>query len=168
MRDEERQRTIDEWLESYQGLIWKVVRAYAFTSHDREDLFQEIAFQLWESIPRFKRESKVTTWIYRVSLYSGIAWSKRERRHSERALAMEESPVLEETEEDPRLSWLYKQIATLDVIDRSLVLLLLEGMSYREMADTLGISEENVGVKIHRVKKVLEERSNREENNDGF
>jgi RNA polymerase sigma-70 factor (ECF subfamily) len=155
MKDSERQSTHDQWLETHRGLILKVVRAYASHPHDREDLFQEVAVQLWDSIPRFKQESSLTTWIYRVSLYAGIAWSKRERRRSERTREMVQAPATNDAEEDPRLAWLYGQIASLEEVDRSLVLLLLEGMSYREMAETLGISEENVGVKIHRIKKTL-------------
>ena len=162
MNDAERQRRLESWLENHQGLIFKIIRAYAFTLHDRDDLLQEISMQLWDSIPRFKGRSAETTWIYRVALYAGIAWSKRERRHSDRASEVEPMPVVEEPEEDPRLGWLYAQLATLEEIDRSLMLLLLDGMSYAEMAKTLGISEQNVGVKIHRIKKVLVERSNRD------
>lgn len=167
MKVDQQKRTLDEWLGNHRGLIFRIVRAYAFNEHDREDLFQEIAFQLWESIPRFRAESAVTTWIHRVALFSSIAWSRREVRHADRTQEMIEPPVFEETEEDPRVSWLYEQIARLDVVNRTVVLLMLEGLDYREIANTLGISEENVAVKVHRVKKLLAERSSRKGTDDG-
>jgi RNA polymerase sigma-70 factor (ECF subfamily) len=77
-------RIFDEWLSRHKALLFKVVHAYAFTSHDREDLFQEIATQVWNSIPGFRAESAVTTWLYRVALNSALAWSRKERKHRDR------------------------------------------------------------------------------------
>lgn len=159
MQLSQRQRTLEEWIEAHSGLIHKVVRAYAFSRHDAEDLLQEIAVQLWDSVPRFRGNAKVSTWIYRVALYAAIAWSRRERGHAERTEALITIPAEEEPKEDPRVAWLYAQIAKLDPVDRSLALLLLEGLSYREMAETLGITESNVSVKVHRLKRTLTERS---------
>jgi len=68
MEVSEQSRIFDEWLSRHKGLLFKVVHAYGFRSHDREDLFQEIATQAWNSIPRFLAESSVSTWIYRVAL----------------------------------------------------------------------------------------------------
>ena len=158
MEVSEQSRIFDEWLSRHKGLLFKVVHAYAFASHDREDLFQEIATQVWNSIPRFRAESAVTTWLYRVALNSALAWSRKERRHRDRTQTLEAGePVLRETSrsKDQRLGWLYEQIAQLDHVDRSLTLLLLDGYSYREMAETLGISENYVGVKINRIKTHL-------------
>ena len=64
----EHQRQFSDWLDRHKGLIFKVVRAYAFTTQDREDLFQDVAAQIWRSIPRFQGQSKESTWIYRVAL----------------------------------------------------------------------------------------------------
>jgi RNA polymerase sigma-70 factor (ECF subfamily) len=158
MEVSEQNRIFDEWLSRHEGLLFKVVHAYGFTSHDREDLFQEIATQVWNSIPRFRGESAVTTWLYRVALNSALAWSRKERKHRDRTQPPEDhEPALRETSrvEDRRLGWLYEQIGQLDHVDRSLTLLLLDGYSYREMAETLGISESYVGVKINRIKTHL-------------
>lgn len=154
----EQKRIFDDWLSRHKGLLFKVVHAYGFTSHDREDLFQEIATQVWNSVPRFRAESAVTTWLYRVALNSALAWSRKERKHKDRTQPLDDhEPALQETSraKDRRLGWLYEQIAQLDHVDRSLTLLLLDGYSYREMAETLGISESYVGVKINRIKKYL-------------
>jgi len=170
MKEREQQRIFDDWLGRHRGLIFKVVRSYAFTSHDRDDLFQEIATKIWSSIPKFRGESAETTWLYRVALYAAMAWSKRERKHREKSDSLDgNEPTLTETSHatDNRLVWLYEQIAKLDEIDRSLTLLLLDGFSYRDMAGTLGITESNVGVKINRIKAYLT-RKLREEKHDGL
>ena len=158
MEEREQKRIFEEWLGQHKGVLFKVVHAYAFTSHDREDLFQEIVTQVWNSIPRFRAESAVSTWLYRVALNCALAWSRKERKHRERTESIETNEfALQETSrtKDRRLGWLYEQIARLDHVDRSLTLLLLDGFSYREMAETLGISESNVGVKINRIKTHL-------------
>lgn len=162
MDKDEQMRIFDEWLSRHKGLLLKVVLAYAFTPHDKDDLFQEISIQLWNSIPKFRGESAVATWIYRVALYSAIAWTRREKKHHDGKQPLTESDhTLTETGKfkDSRLDWLYEQIARLNEIDRSLTLLLLEGFSYKEMAAILGISESNVGVKINRIKKRLTQKS---------
>ena len=81
MGQTEQQRVFDGWLRNHQGLFFKVVRAYAFTPQDQEDLFQEIAAQVWRSIPGFRGDAAATTWIYRVALNAAIAWTQKERRH---------------------------------------------------------------------------------------
>ncbi|MGH8021628.1 MAG: RNA polymerase sigma factor [Opitutaceae bacterium] len=181
-----KQREIfDAWLAQHRGLLFKVVRVHAFTPHDRDDLFQEIATQVWHSIPHFRGESAVTTWLYRVALRCAIAWSQKEKRRRDRhpelgSLSPEDArspfgaargsadgerkPMLREItgHRDRGLDWLYEQIARLDDIDRALTLLLLDGFSHREIAATLGLSETSVGVKIHRIKNHLADRSREE------
>jgi len=146
---------LEEWLGMHKGVIFKVVRAYTVTDHD--DLFQEIIIQVWRSIPAFRREASVTTWLYRIALNTAIKWTRKERKHAGAETLDNVHHLLQENRipSDERLSWLYGEIHKLDKIDRSVTLLLLEGFSYKEMSDMLGISESNVGVKINRIKKVL-------------
>lgn len=155
----------DSWLSSHKGVFFKVVRAYAFTPQDQEDLFQEIATQVWISLPGFEGNSAPSTWIYRAALNTAISWSRREIRRREKATVLEgvERALRPAgTGIDPRLDWLYGQIARLNEVDRSLTLLLLDGFSYKEMADALGISETNVGVRIHRIKARVTRESTKE------
>ena len=169
MHISEQERIFDKWLELHRGLFFKVVRAYAHNSQDQEDLFQEIVAQVWNSVPKFRGDCAVTTWIYRVALYSAIGWSKKERRHREnhRSIKGDNSRLLQVSEvKNPRIDWLYEQIAELDEIDRSLTLLMLDGFSYKEIAFTLGITESNVGVKLNRIKKRLAELVNEETNHE--
>jgi RNA polymerase sigma-70 factor (ECF subfamily) len=157
MDEIEQKRIFDNWLSEHKGILFKIVRAYSFTPNDQDDLFQEISLQLWKSIPDFRGESKASTWIYRVALYSAYVWVRSEKKRPEtQSLAnVERTLVMKERVEDGRLNWLYEQIAQLDPLDRSVCLLLLEGFKYREIAEILGISESNVGVKIHRIKQHL-------------
>ena len=146
----------DEWVNKHRGLLFKVIRAYAIDKDDQQDLFQEIVVQLWRSIPGFREKCAVSTWIYRIALNTSIKWMGRERRFSANRRPLEHARlVLHETPGDDRLAWLYEQIVTLNEIDRSITLLLLDGFSYKEMAAMLGISESHVGVKINRIKKYL-------------
>ena len=174
MGQTEQQQVFDGWLRNHQGLFFKVVRAYAFTPPDQEDLFQEIATQIWRSIPGFRGDAAVTTWIYRVALNAAIAWTQKERRHraGKQGLDGVEHAFLQASPAtDPRIEWLYEQIRQLNEIDRSLTLLLLDGFSYKEMAAMLGITENYVGVKINRIKAHLTGKSragqSREEIGDG-
>ena len=156
--DNNQQQIFDEWLKSHRGLFFKVVRAYAFTPQDQEDLFQEIATQVWRSIANFRGEAAVTTWIYRVALNTAIAWTRQERKHRDGKQSVDgvELAVLKPSSAtDPRVEWLYTQIRQLSEVDRSLTLLMLDGFSYREMAAMLGITENYVGVKISRIKAHL-------------
>ncbi|MEP1304370.1 MAG: RNA polymerase sigma factor [Balneola sp.] len=156
----------DLWINEFKPLLFKVVRAYAFTSNDQDDLFQEISIQIWRSIPNFKEKSKVSTWLYRVALNVALNWKRKHKKHEEGRQSLQHvEHILEHSEEeiDERLDWLYHEITKLDKIDRSITLLILDGFSYKEMAEILGISESNIGVKIHRIKKYLTEQSQKTE-----
>ncbi|HTJ52005.1 MAG TPA: RNA polymerase sigma factor [Cyclobacteriaceae bacterium] len=157
MTDNEQNIIFEKWLSQHKGLVFKIIRAYAFTAMDQDDLFQEITIQVWHSIPSFRQESAVTTWIYRVALNTAIKWIGKERKHNQPEALDAAQHFLREGKEqiDERLSWLYEEIHKMDEIDRSITLLLLDGFSYKEMASMLGITESNVGVKINRIKKQL-------------
>lgn len=169
MLDAKRNRILGEWIERHQAVLFKVARAYGATHADREDLFQEIALQLWHSVPAFRGDCAVTTWIYRVALNTALVWHRRERKHGtgrqefEAATALLVAPAAS----DPRLDWIYRRIGELDEGNRSLALLMLEGFSYREMSQILGLSEGNVGVKIGRIKAALAARL-AEDEHDGL
>ena len=156
------QEIFNQWIKRYKALLFKVVRAYTLNDDDASDLFQEIAIQVWKSVPNFRGESAVSTWLYRIALNTAIRWSTREKKHSGNKQDIDKSVHLIEFSVEPhdeRLDWLYYQIAQMNGIDKSLTLLLLDGYSYKEMAEMMGISESNVGVKIYRIKNQLIEKS---------
>ena len=159
MLDSERDRIFNDWLAGHKGILFKVVHAYAFEHADRQDLFQEIVIQIWRSVDAFRGESSVPTWMYRVALNTAIAWTRKEDRHhrGKQPLAVVEDLLTASPPDgrDPRVEWLYRQIAQLKDIDRSVALLMLDGFSYKEIAAITGITESHVGVKINRIKTAL-------------
>ena len=169
MRDSERDRIFADWLASHKGILFKVVHAYAFEHADRQDLFQEVVIQVWRSVDAFHGESSVPTWMYRVALNTAIAWTRKEDRHQrgKQPLAVVEGLLTTASaSSDPRVEWLYHQIAQLKDVDRSVALLLLDGFSYKEIAAIVGITENNVGVKINRIKSALAGKRAAEEEED--
>jgi RNA polymerase sigma-70 factor (ECF subfamily) len=156
--DSERDRVFSDWLAGHKGILFKVVHAYAFEHADRQDLFQEIVIQVWRSVDAFRGESSVPTWMYRVALNTAIAWTRKEGRHQRGKQPLEIVDGLlaaPATEADLRVEWLYRQIAQLKDVDRSVAILMLDGFAYKEIAAIVGISESNVGVKINRIKAAL-------------
>ena len=162
MKESRQQQIFHDWLDNYRTLLFKVIKAYAFNTEDQNDLFQEVCLQVYRSIPNFKAESAVSTWLYRIALNTAIKWSIREKKHMDGHQELDSmTNVLVTTDEskDERVAWLYAEIRKLNEIDRSLTLLLLDGYSYKEMAEMTGTTESNIGVKIHRIKKQLVENS---------
>lgn len=165
MTKNERKQIFESWLDHYKALVFKVVSAYALSPMDQNDLFQEITIQLWHSILTFRQESSDSTWIYRIALNTAIKWVRKEQKHYQSEPIENVELVLQDSgiKVDERLAWLYEEIHRLDEIDRSLILLLLDGFSYKEMAGILGITESNVGVKISRIKKHLITKSKKQD-----
>jgi RNA polymerase sigma-70 factor (ECF subfamily) len=155
-------RRFRQWLGEHTGLMLKVVRSFAEGPADQDDLFQEILLQVWLSLPNFREDSKPTTWLYRVALNTALAWKRGEkkRRHRQGSLSISDvaatSVSSAEAERNDRIvEQLYGAIRALPPARRALVVLYLDGFTYREMADVLGISESNVGVSLNRIKKDL-------------
>jgi RNA polymerase sigma-70 factor (ECF subfamily) len=145
----------------HQGVILKVCRMYCNTQADAEDLFQEIVLQLWKSWPAFNRTSKVSTWMYRISLNTAITGFRRSKtRPVFRSLSFEQDnyaeppPLRIDVQYGPDLQ---AAISRLNKFDRSLLLLYLDDKPYAEMAEILGLSVSNIGVKLNRIKKKLKE-----------
>jgi RNA polymerase sigma-70 factor, ECF subfamily len=159
---EEQQHIFKQWLQQHKTLVFKIVRAYADTPMDQDDLFQEISIQVWRSIPSFRNESATGTWIYCIALNTAIRWFSKEKKYRHTSDSTDQIPDVLSPQQGPlndQLEWLYKAIHQLDEIDRSITLLLLDGFSYKEMATILGITSSNVGVKINRIKKQLMQQS---------
>jgi RNA polymerase sigma-70 factor, ECF subfamily len=143
----------------------KVARAYTVTSEECQDLAQEILLQAWRSLSNFEGKASAVTWFYRVALQTAMNWHRKDKRRRSRqqplleaeALATEGVDSAEQVQHRDTVEQLYKAIQRLPQTDAALVLLYLDELSYQEMADVLGISESNVGVKLNRAKKALSE-----------
>jgi RNA polymerase sigma-70 factor, ECF subfamily len=161
----EREARFRQWLNDHTGLIFKVVRTFAEGQNDSDDLLQEILLQVWLSLPSFRAESKETTWLYRVALNTALAWKRKESNSRRKSLPLimaaevvDSGGPPDESESDKEaVDRLYAAIRALSPADRALVLLYLDGMRYSEIAEVIGLSETNVGVRLNRIKKKLAE-----------
>ena len=148
-----------EALGQYEQIINKVIRVYGGDTEDRKDLFQEIVYQLWRSYGSFKGEARLSTWIYRVALNTAITSLRKRKRVPQHAELDDQFVQLSASFDTPdrseRVQQLYSAIRTLGDVDRALVMLYLEELSYKEIADVLGLTEDNVGVKLNRIKTRL-------------
>lgn len=145
-------------IREHQGLLFKVTSIYTNNKEDQEDLFQEVVYQLWKYFDTFRNESKISTWMYRVAMNTAITQLKKSKKNSNSVPITEVILNRTETKNDvleERLKLLYQQIQYLNPLEKGLMLLLLEGKSYKEMAEITGLSESNVGTKISRIKTKL-------------
>ena len=144
----------------YRAAIHRMTRAYATTAEERQELFQEIVYQLWRSFPRFRGEASRFTWVYRVALNTAISSARRRLRqpaHIELTEAHHPVAPPSATDDDTALRRLTSAMQQLTDVERALMTCYLEDMSYKRMAEVLGISESNVGVRLHRVKAKLQD-----------
>lgn len=163
MLDEDRKSLFMTWLGEHGSSVMKVARAYTLTSEDCQDLAQEILLQAWQSLPKFERKASPATWFYRVALHTAMNWHRKDKPRRSRqqpllevqVVATEGSNGAEQAQQRDTVEQLYRAINQLPKADAALVLLYLDELSYREMAEVLGISESNVGVKLNRAKKAL-------------
>ena len=146
-------------LEENQGIIHKVGRSYTNKESDHKDLFQEITIQLWKAYPKFRGDSKFSTWMYRVSFNTAISLYRKSKRNVETTQIYDNLKELEfqdyDESVDKQLQLLYKAIYSLNDIEKALALMYLEDKSYKEISKTLGISEVNARVKMNRTKTKL-------------
>ncbi len=148
-------------ISDHQGIILKICRMYCNERNDSEDLFQEIVLQLWRSYPKYNGTAKVSTWMYRIGLNTAITrLRKNSRRRDNYPLSDKDSefPQSDSTRIDIEYDKeLQAAIHTLNKFDKALVMLYLDEKSYKEMAEIMGITESNIGVKISRIKQKLKE-----------
>jgi RNA polymerase sigma-70 factor (ECF subfamily) len=162
MNGEQHEARFQRWLSEHLGLMRKIVRAFAESPHDQEDLFQDVLVNLWSSLPNFRGDAKETTWIYRVAFNTALAWKRGERRrHRQHAAILQQAltngPPREPTMSQVLIDRLYAAIRQLPSVNAALVLMHLDGRSYQEMADVLGITENHIGVKLTRLRRLLAE-----------
>lgn len=148
-----------EELEENQGIIHKVCRSYTNNDAAHKDLFQEITIQLWKAYPKFRGDSKFSTWMYRVAFNTAISLYRKSKRSVQTTEIYENLKELEyqgyDETKDRQLDLLYQAIYSLNDIEKALALMYLEDKSYKEIAETLGISEVNARVKMNRTKTKL-------------
>lgn len=146
-----------ELLERHRKIVFKVANTYCRDAHDRADLAQEIAAQLWRSFPSYDGQRLFSTWMYRIALNVAISFRRSSCLRERHLVALDEDlhDVGDCAQEDDSLQALYRCIDKLDPLNRALLLLYLDGRSQREIAEILGITETNVATKLGRLKQRL-------------
>ncbi|HXL58227.1 MAG TPA: RNA polymerase sigma factor [Chitinophagaceae bacterium] len=144
----------------HQNIIHKVCNLYMDNISEREDLFQEITLQAWNAYSSFRNESKFSTWLYRVALNTAISFYRKEKRKPSFQSTTELPEHADETDNtEEQIQAMYKAIASLTKIDKALIMLYLEDYNYEEIGNMLGITANNVAVKMNRIKTKLKEES---------
>lgn len=146
-------------LEEHQNVVHKICRLYTRNQDAHNDLFQEITIQLWKAYPKFRGDAKFSTWMYRVALNTAITlYRKTKRGVSTQEFEGVSFKIAAEAYDDTteeQLKLMYAAVKDLNDIDKALVFLYLEDKSYREISETMGISEVNARVKMNRIKEKL-------------
>ncbi len=147
-------------LNEHQKIIHKVCNLYMHFPEDKEDLFQEVTLQAWKAFHKFRGDAKFSTWLYRVALNTAITFFRKEKRQSfidsvseipDKQVSSEKDQIEEQTRA------MYLAIGELSKIDKAIVMLYLEDYSYAEISDIIGITANNIAVKMNRIKGRLRE-----------
>jgi RNA polymerase sigma factor (sigma-70 family) len=167
MNQNDQHQCFERWMTDHIAILYRVVNGFA-EGDDRNDLMQEVMLAVWKAIPSFRGQAQPTTFLYRVSHNAALTWRRTQRNYLKRveqaqAFASAEPLSSQPASTDERLEQLYAAIRRLPELDRSLVLLSLDGLSYQEMASIHGLSESNVGVRLNRIKQRLTKTINEKE-----
>jgi RNA polymerase sigma factor (sigma-70 family) len=146
-------------IQTNKEIVYKICNSYCHNKFDREDLAQEIIYQLWRSGHTFHGDFKFSTWMYRVALNVAISFYRKNKRiqsivsFTDTIVDIEDSSDDSENEYEQRRKQVQLFINELNELDKALMILFLEAKSYKEIAEILGISETNVSTRINRIKE---------------
>lgn len=143
--------------------IKRICNYYSSNQEDRKDMYQEILVNIWKSLDSFRGDASISTWIYRIAVNTSLGFTGKAFKQmqmivdadTENISLLLDDGIDEKLEQEARLNQLQMELNQMSVIEKSLMSLLLEGLSMREIADVIGITEPNVKVKIHRIKEQL-------------
>jgi RNA polymerase sigma-70 factor (ECF subfamily) len=152
---EDQKKEFVNLIEQNKALIYKFCYMYANETETPDDLFQEVVINLWKSFPDFRGESKIQTWMYRISLNTCITFLRKSgRRPITQTLTDEQLEYTDSGDTSP-VRELYTLVNRLNAFEKAIILLYLEDRSYDEIAQIVGITKSNVGVRINRIKEKL-------------
>ena len=155
-----KEKQFEELVKQYKRTIYSVCYMFSRDNEEINDLFQEILVRLWLGFDQFEQRSSVNTWVYRIALNTAINSDKRAKRRLQTVpLSTDINPYDPQDSSLEQVRQLYALINQLDVMDRGLVLLWLEGIGYDEIAAIMGITVANVGIKLHRIREKLVQKS---------
>lgn len=150
-------------IRTYERVIYKVCYVYTTPNASLGDLYQEVVINLWKAFPKFRKECKLSTWIYRIALNTCISFMRKEKNLPEIISLTQSFDRMEEDDEtQAMLRQLYRMIDRLGQLEKSIVLLYLEEKSYEEIAEITGLTVTNVATRLSRIKDKLR-KMNKEE-----
>ncbi len=149
-----------EMIQQHEQTIYTICYMFSQDNDEVDDLYQDILVQLWQGYDTFEGRSDIRTWIYRVSLNYCINFQRKQKREREQKELLPRWNPDESLERKLQVKQLYQRINALGLVDRSVVLLWLEGLSYEEIAAIIGISVKNVSFKLVRIREQLKSMSN--------
>ena len=156
----EKEKQFEELVKQYKRTIYSVCYMFSRDTEEVNDLFQEILIRLWLGFDQFENRSSACTWIYRIALNTALNCDKRAKRRPQTIpLSSDIDPYDPQDDSLGQIRQLHALINQLDLMDRALVLLWLEGIGYDEIAAIMGITVANVGIKLHRIKEKLLQKS---------
>ena len=156
MAIEDKKALFDEILTEHKDVIYRVCWGFTSLKEDVDDLFQEVLLNVWKGLDKFRMDSKSSTWLHRIAINTCLIWKRKETK--EVSIKSKNADFLKaqhsgETEEiNPHIVQLRRTIQKLNPTDRSMIILLMEGHTYQEIAEITGVTSNNVGVKISRAK----------------
>lgn len=159
-------RQYKQIIEENQSRIRSVSRYYAGTSQDSEDLYQEILINVWRGLEKFRGDSQLSTWVYRIAVNTALSFVNKKNKYLNFNTYLDEGKAADLVGEDRETSVVHERqldvmsnlINQLSVVDKIIMSLVLEDLSTKEIAEVVGITETNVRVKIHRIKEDLREK----------
>lgn len=149
----------EQIIEANKSKIYRICRIYTVNPIEPEDLFQEVVYQIWKSYASFKGKSSINTWVYKIALNTCIRSKDRLNKKNDKTVRLGSIQFATETtthtNEDKKYKALKSCISTLKDVDKSIVILSLENLPYKEIASITGLSENHIAVKMKRIKKIL-------------
>jgi RNA polymerase sigma-70 factor (ECF subfamily) len=150
------EKTFIELVKQNERLIYKVCSMYISDEFPLSDLYQEVVYNLWKSFPKFRNECSQSTWMYRIALNTCITGIRKELRRPQYVSILDfEEQLMEQESMEENIKEMYRLIYQLKTLERAVILLYLEEKSYQEIADITGLTVNNVGVKLKRIKEKL-------------
>jgi RNA polymerase sigma-70 factor, ECF subfamily len=152
-----------ELLQENRPKILKICRVYAWDRTDQDDLYQEILFQIWRTLPNLREDRFANTWLYRIALNTALSFVRKDKSRRARVTVCDDNQLHEvpdhlpshDPDKNEQLAQMFKAISRLDGLEKAVITLFLEDLSYEQIAAVMGITESNVGVMLHRAKKKL-------------
>ncbi|MFK8162046.1 MAG: RNA polymerase sigma factor [Lewinella sp.] len=162
----EKEEYFKQVYEQSKDKVYRLCLGFMGNTSDAEDLFQEVLIKIWNNLDKFRKDSNVNTWIYRIATNTALNYLKsksREREHSRDFNSVELSSMPTESssfDKEQKIRQLYQEIAGLKEIEKIIISLVLDNCSYSDIAEITGLSSSNVGVRINRIKKTLSKKLN--------